>query len=231
MKRLLVPGNAKLGHVPSFSIPAGKTCPGKTEICTKHCYAMKNFFKMSSVQQAHRKRLAATKRKNFVERVIEEIGQLELELLRIHVAGDFYDAPYVRKWIKIVQACPDTQFYAYTRSWRKTNMLAALKELASLPNMQLWWSVDKDSHAENGRPPRVRGVNVAYMQADYDEKVPSYVNLVFRVKRHGVQKFINGKIVCPVEQGTDNDITCEKCRMCFNGQKLPVEKPKLVQLV
>ena len=37
------PGNTKLGKMPNFSIPAGDTCPGKSEFC-KDCYAQKGFF-------------------------------------------------------------------------------------------------------------------------------------------------------------------------------------------
>lgn len=227
---LIQAGNSKLGHVPCFSIVAGDACPGKTAACAKHCYAMKGFFRMSNVAKKHRANWAASKRTTFVARMIKEIQQAELKLLRIHVAGDFYDAPYVRKWIKIVKACPDTRFYAYTRSWRTPKLVPALKELAKLPNFYMWWSADKDSHAENGRPPRVKSSHVAYMQCEGDEAVPSYVDLIFRLKTNREPaKYVDGHIICPVEQGRENDITCEKCRICFRDEAVP-SKRDLVQL-
>ena len=56
--------------------------------------------------------------------------------------GDFYSAPYTRKWIQIVQALPDVQFYTNTRSWRVETIRPALEELRALPNMQLFASMD-----------------------------------------------------------------------------------------
>jgi hypothetical protein len=61
---------------------------------------------------------------------------------RIHVAGDFYSSTYTRKWIAIVQALPDVQFYAYTRSSRVETIRPALEELRALQNMQLFASMD-----------------------------------------------------------------------------------------
>lgn len=225
MLLLIRPGNSKLGEVPCFSILAGHSCPGKTKTCAAHCYAMKGFFRMTNVRRSHVQNWEASKQSDFAGRVIDEIERLSIKLLRIHVAGDFYNAPYVRKWIKIADACPDTQFYAYTRSWRRGTMLRALTEAAARDNFQMWWSADKDTHAKNGEPPTVPGVNVAYMQCDADEPIPAYANLVFRLKpNRAPAKFIDGCLVCPVEQGRETNITCETCRVCFNGRTVPSKR-------
>lgn len=225
---LIRPGNTKLGEVPCFSILAGATCPGKTAKCVAHCYAMKRFFKMPNVLAAHSRHWEATKQSDFADKMIDEIRQLNLVLLRIHVAGDFYDAPYVRKWIEIVESCPEVTFYAYTRSWRVQKMQLALKHMALLPNFQLWWSADSDTHALNGRPPVVEGVKIAYMQSEHGEEIPSYTDLIFRVKRKDlVVKYLEGHLVCPAEQGIYPKPPCEKCRLCFNGRDIP---QKLLQL-
>jgi hypothetical protein len=66
----------------------------------------------------------------------------KVKVFRIHVSGDFYSAAYTRKWIQIVKALPEVQFYAYTRSWRVETIKPALEELRTLPNMQLFASMD-----------------------------------------------------------------------------------------
>nr|WP_203841829.1 hypothetical protein [Actinoplanes humidus] len=35
--------------------------------------------------------------------------------VRIHDAGDFFSDDYLRAWIRICRACPDTHFYCYTK--------------------------------------------------------------------------------------------------------------------
>ena len=97
----------------------------------------------------------------------------------VHVSGDFYDAGYVAKWARIARASPHTAFFAYTRSWRRGEVLAALAELARLPNLRLWFSEDRDT----GRPPTMPGVRRAYLLADgeAESSVPEDADLVFRV--------------------------------------------------
>ena len=147
--------------------------------------------------------------------------------MRIHVSGDFYDAGYVAKWARIARASPHTAFFAYTRSWRRGEVLAALAELARLPNLRLWFSEDRDT----GRPPTMPGVRRAYLLADGDAEssVPEDADLVFRVplpRRPGATqayarpaKRFNGVLVCPKEQAIPRqvDMTCSRCRICFTG--------------
>lgn len=39
-------------------------------------------------------------------------------IVRIHVAGDFFNRAYMRAWIRVAVANPNTLFYAYTKSLR-----------------------------------------------------------------------------------------------------------------
>jgi hypothetical protein len=137
------PGNGKLGKMPNFSIPAGDTCPGKSEFC-KGCYAQKGTFKFNTVKSAYTQNLESTHQDSFVETMIGHIQQAtrKTKTFRIHVAGDFYSATYTRKWIAIVQALPDVQFYTYTRSWRVASIRPTLEELHALPNIQIFASMD-----------------------------------------------------------------------------------------
>lgn len=65
--------------------------------------------------------------------------QYDWDAVRIHDAGDFYDAEYVRKWIEIVQAHPELKFYAYTKTYGLTDkkLVAALNDLEKEPNFKL----------------------------------------------------------------------------------------------
>lgn len=153
-------------------------------------------------------------------------------IVRVHVAGDFFDAPYVHKWRKIALQFPATTFFAYTRSWRIKRMRPALRRLGLLNNFHLWLSADQDSHEIDGRPPRWKGVRVAWMKRRYDEFVPAYADLVFRAYRGNVEKYLNGRLVCPTENGvkTQFKITCTDCKLCYSNRPIPTKNPQLVQL-
>jgi hypothetical protein len=140
------PGNTKLGKMPNFSIPAGDTCPGKSDFC-KGCYAQKGFFQMPRLKSSYAQNLEVTQEDSFVDAMIAHIQQAtrKVKVFRIHVSGDFYSATYTRKWVQIIKALPSVQFYAYTRSWRVETIRAALEELRALQNMQLFASMDATS--------------------------------------------------------------------------------------
>lgn len=218
---MLQPGNKKLGAVSCFSILAGPTCPGRTEACAKHCYAAKGFFMMPNVVESQRQNWRETMEAGFADKMIQEIRQVDPEVLRLHVSGDFYNVPYVRKWIKIASACSNVKMYAYTRSWQLRRFMPAFTELAQLDNFQLWWSCDKDTHVKHNAPPELDGVRVAYMQCTPDEPVPDYVDLIFRVKRGTIQRFIGGALVCPAENGIKSKAHCDKCQICWRAQAVP----------
>lgn len=124
---------------------------------------------------------------------------------------------YIKRWQRIVQGCPDTVFYFYTRSWSVPRLLPHIKKLAAEPNVFAWFSSD----ASMPVPPKIRGIRRAYMSMN-DEDHPRYAaDLVFRVK-HGTPVKRMGKhncLVCTLEQGIERkvDITCESCKICFSN--------------
>jgi hypothetical protein len=99
---------------------------------------------MPFLESSYAQNLDSTQKDTFVDTMIGHIQQAtrKTRVFRIHASGDFYSAPYTRKWIQIVQALPDVQFYTYTRSWRVETIRPALEELRTLPNMQLFASID-----------------------------------------------------------------------------------------
>lgn len=214
---LLTPGNTKIGNIFNWSIPAITCCPGRSRYCESVCYACNGFYHMTNVKQALARRLELTKRPTeFVQRMVEEIERRKVKTVRVHVAGDFYSLAYIQSWFRIIGQCPDTLFYAYTRSWNVPRLWPRLEELsASMSNFVLWLSDDFTLP----QPPTTPHTRIAYLSRS-DDDVPDYpVQLVFREDTSTVAKFLGpyGALVCPVEQGIERkvQITCEKCGVCF----------------
>jgi len=219
---LLRRGNSKLGQsILHWSVPAGLTCPGKTALCAKLCYAGRSHYNQPNVKAALAASHAESRAESFSRSMAAEIRRTRPRTVRIHVAGDFEDLKSVLDWMKIVKNSPGTTFYAYTRSWRVAELLAPLVKLSKLKNMHLWFSEDR----ETGASPRVKGVRVAFLVAGPADEaiVPKHAHLVFREKKPSsktplpVAKSMNGVRVCPVEQGVvrKSGMTCEMCKICF----------------
>jgi len=146
---LLVYGNDKLGAIANFSLPPFTTCPGKTKFCERFCYGARNWYRTDRVQQGLEDRYEVSKTPQFTDRVIEEIKDKKIKLVRIHTVGDFYSPDYVLKWPQIFHACSSTKFYCYTRSWRipeLRNLLETLMEV--FPNFRPRASVDYSTHKD-----------------------------------------------------------------------------------
>ncbi len=142
MENLLVYGNAKLGAISNFSLPAKKTCPGINKFCHKYCYGVQNWYRESHVIDTLNERLTATKMGDFVPLMVEEIKSKKIKIVRIHTTGDFYSNEYIQKWSEIVKQCSSTKFYGYTRSWRVPELEDSLSELCRNMNVILRASVD-----------------------------------------------------------------------------------------
>lgn len=119
---LLSNQNSKLkkDKILSWSIPAYltesgfKTCPGAKD-CIKGCYARQGFHGMSWVKNKKESNFQETLKPDFVETMTAEILKRRPRFIRIHDAGDFYSIEYLINWIRIINRCPDVQFYAYTK--------------------------------------------------------------------------------------------------------------------
>ncbi len=216
-------GNTKLGPlVHGWSIPAGLTCPGESLLCSSRCYAKKGFFVMPSVTDAHKRNLVMARDPDFVDWMKHEIRREGVRVMRVHVSGDFFDIPYIRKWYDIMQAARRVQFFMYTRSWRVEELLPDLIGLSQLPNVALWWSIDR----QTGPAPLVQGIRRAYMAInDIDASLaPNDCDLVFRDLRKTVMKKGNGVLVCPTENGVQGKLhhTCTTCGFCWAKHRSPL---------
>lgn len=131
-------GNLKM-DTPTFSLPAVVTCPGRTPMCTRYCYARKAQRQYPNVRTSRQRNYVWSRFGLFEEAVSEIIQKRRLPNLRIHESGDFYSQEYLNKWLRIIAANPATRFWANTKSWH-------LKWPDPLPpNLSLFWSIWPDT--------------------------------------------------------------------------------------
>ena len=125
-------GNKKLQNTDKirfiiWNLPAVKTCPFRTALCEKSCYARKAERVYPSVLPSREKNYQASLQADFVENMIFTIEKElsskkyngKLAVFRIHESGDFYNMEYTEKWITIAKHFEkDTRikFLAYTKS-------------------------------------------------------------------------------------------------------------------
>ena len=125
-----VGNNKKLAReVGVLNLPAGKTCPGRTAICTGlkykdgnkmktcKCYAVKAERMYPSVLPFREKILQITKSENFVKDACEDILRLGLKLVRFHESGDVYSQEYLGKLFQIADLNPNVKFWMYTKTF------------------------------------------------------------------------------------------------------------------
>jgi hypothetical protein len=136
-------GNEKLGRIANFNLPPVETCPGASDACRKVCYARKAQRMYHNARDAWADNYACVMRDaEWIVEMVEYINTRKIKVFRIHTSGDFFDEPYIMAWWAIARACPDTKFYAYTRSWVCKSLHSALNFLHDLPNVQLFASWD-----------------------------------------------------------------------------------------
>jgi hypothetical protein len=218
---MLTQGNSKTGRsIWCWGIPAGLTCPCKTEVCDDRCYAQKGFYLMPNVAATLYRNYEASLLDDFVQRMTEFIRKKRVSVVRIHTSGDFYSVPYIKKWHEIVRAFPHIKFFTYTRSWRAPEYREALVTFAKAnENLNMWWSFDNETGSTRVPDP----IKACYMSISPTDLPTTKMDLVFRdyPLRGSVVKRMNGVIVCPPENGATKDLTCEKCGICWRTRQTP----------
>jgi hypothetical protein len=135
---MLKRNNHKIKGALIWNLPCGITCPGKTIDCDKFCYAKAAERTWSANVQGSRFRNYVSSLKNdFVQNIIADIKKSKLKFIRIHESGDMYSQEYLNKWIRIIRACPDRRFYAYTKSYQLD-----FSEAMKLRNFAIRYSID-----------------------------------------------------------------------------------------
>lgn len=210
---LLQLGNSKLSRgIWHFSITAGVTCPGQTNLCARHCYAKSGRFVFSQTKKRLAWNYTMSKREDFTDKMVDELFRNGVLVCRIHVSGDHFSPGYARKWLDIVRRATHTTFFCYTRSYRVPQIESVLREMALLPNMMMWYSADAEA-----QPTEVpEGVRVAWMQTEEDDPVDE-ADLVFRIRSLRKLPLPLVTTVCPQEtpQGHQSGLNCAVCKICW----------------
>lgn len=207
-----VNGNKKLRNTEKirfmiWNLPAVKTCPFRTELCEKSCYARKAERVYPQTLPAREKNYSDSLQADFVERMIYTIETElnskkfagKLAIFRIHESGDFYNLEYTKKWIEIAQHFsndPRIKFLAYTKS-----IVYFIRSGYGSPefptNFIIRSSLWKDTKKENI-------IHTALFN------IPIYTALT---ESEMIQEKQNGHIfsVCKCDD-------CANCRMCWNSK-------------
>jgi hypothetical protein len=131
-------GNSKIHKALIWNLPAGRTCPGATELCKQICYAKDaEVLHNNVVPQSRSRNMELAQREDFRDLMIQKLKRARLPRMRIHESGDFFSQKYLDDWVAIMKADPKRIFWAYTKSWH-LDFTEALK----LPNFFLRYSVD-----------------------------------------------------------------------------------------
>lgn len=131
-------GNAKLGkNVYTFSLPSGFTCPGANECLSKsdrktgkitdgketkfRCFSASQeaLYKNVREQRWHNFeaiKIAMKQDEESLTNLIKESIPSKANIIRIHVAGDFFNQNYFDAWMYAAKDMPSKTFYFYTKS-------------------------------------------------------------------------------------------------------------------
>lgn len=97
--------------------------------CARVCFARNGTFLFSNVIARHVWNLELTidRPDLFKAWMIEECQEKPGRWVRIHDSGDFYSDEYLLLWLDIIRACPDVNFYCYTKEVSRFRRLVEAK--------------------------------------------------------------------------------------------------------
>lgn len=216
-------GNAKLGRgVWHFSILSGSTCPGAKDCkawvrvtddgagglkrkleeapdAKFRCFSASQEIAFTSVfkSRQHNTQLLqkARTKENMTKLLLEGLSE-HAGLLRVHIAGDFYNQAYFDAWMAVAKARPRTRMYAYTKSityWkdylRRHGKLPANFRLTASLGGKFDHLVDKKRmcYAVVVRHPE-EAVALGLPIEDTDDSLAQEATAPFALVIHGVQK-------------------------------------------
>jgi hypothetical protein len=133
-------GNAKLKNIISFSLASGWSCPFANECYAKadpengkitdgpntqfRCFSASQESLYPAVRKQRFDNFNELKNIKTVEEIVQKLQQAlpkikksgEGKIVRLHVAGDFFNQKYFDAWLTVAKNNPDRIFYAYTKS-------------------------------------------------------------------------------------------------------------------
>ena len=139
-------GNAKMGRIPSVSLPPIVTC-AQGCVCAKKCYAAKLCRLRPTVRNAYQKNLDILKNDMDSYFLQVKAAAMVSKYFRFHVSGDIPDMNYLDRMVKLAQELPDTTFLAFTKQY---NFINNFLQYASIPeNLKIIFSAWPGMPMEN----------------------------------------------------------------------------------
>ena len=113
-------GNAKMGAIPSISLPAGITCnPGAP--CYKQCYARRMEYRYKETRNAYAHNLDILTDDPAAYWLQVRAAAAVARFFRFHVSGDIPNAGYFAEMVKTAEMLPKTNFLAFTKQFTIVN--------------------------------------------------------------------------------------------------------------
>lgn len=133
-------GNAKLKNIISFNIASGWSCPFADKCLSKadpvtgkitdgpktefRCFSASQESLYPAVRKQRMGNFEALRKLRTVGEMVQEINSAlpkvkrsgEGKIVRLHVAGDFFNQNYFDAWLEVARLNPERVFYAYTKS-------------------------------------------------------------------------------------------------------------------
>lgn len=115
-------GNRKMGAIPSFSLPSGRTC---SSVACRTCY-LEGCYADAMEKRLPNVRNAWQKNMDLLQEDLEGCKQFlnwyfdnpnAPRLFRIHVGGDFFSYDYFCMWLDVIREHPNTLFMAFTKQF------------------------------------------------------------------------------------------------------------------
>lgn len=113
-------GNAKLGSIPSVSLPAGLTCRSDCD-CQKKCYAKRLERLRKTVRQAYQHNLQVLKCTPDTYWREVEASIMMSRFFRFHVSGDIPDNVYFAHMVEIADRNKHCELLCFTKKFNIVN--------------------------------------------------------------------------------------------------------------
>lgn len=113
-------GNAKLGSIPSISLPAGTTCRADCE-CQKKCYAKKLERLRKTVRDAYKHNYDLLNHDSDTYWREVEASIMMSRFFRFHVSGDIPDSVYFAHMIDVAERNKHCEILCFTKKFDIVN--------------------------------------------------------------------------------------------------------------
>ena len=192
----------KLDGIRSWSLPAGKACPGSkmadgsvSPVC-QGCYAQCGNYRFKNVKASREHNMKDWKRKGWVKDMVAEL-QTD-KFFRWFHSGDCYCEQLAAKILSVMGQTPRCKHWMSTRMYKIPGVKVWLDAMNQLPNVKVRFSADSldGSH--------VTGLHSAIVLAPGAKK-PRHVTLC------GAYKNVQAK--------------CNGCRKCWNKDVFVIGYP------